>query len=291
MFENAVFSGGGSRCFWQLGFWDGANQAGLGLKETVRYAASTSAGSAIAVSAMLDRGVEALDLFKEMTAANPRNIHWNNLWPGQRGSLLPHMAMYREALQRLLSSSDLEAFGNRQLDFLMSIPPWYLPGALGPLAAFPVYGAEKHLTGVIHPGWTRRLGFKPLVKGTPDCERVEDLVEMILGASCVPPVLPSPGVMGIRVLDGGLIDSVPAHLTDDRDGTTLVLLSKRYSRPLPQVKGRVYVQPSQTIRIDKFDYANPGGLQDTYDLGLRDGERFACSPAVCGTTRSLQRAV
>ena len=45
-FRNAIFAGGGSRCFWQLGFWDGANSAGLGLDRSVDYAASTSAGVA-----------------------------------------------------------------------------------------------------------------------------------------------------------------------------------------------------------------------------------------------------
>ena len=28
-FRNAIFAGGGSRCFWQLGFWEGAKEAGL----------------------------------------------------------------------------------------------------------------------------------------------------------------------------------------------------------------------------------------------------------------------
>jgi hypothetical protein len=35
------------------------------------------------------------------------------------------------------------------------------------------------------------------------------------------------------------------------------------------------VQPSEPIRIDKFDYANPVGLQETYNLGLKDGAQFA----------------
>ena len=53
------------------------------------------------------------------------------------------------------------------------------------------------------------------------------------------------------------------------------MLSKKYRRELPEPGTRVYAQPSEAIRIDKFDYANPQGLQDTYDLGLADGERFA----------------
>ena len=35
MFENAIFAGGGSRCVWQLGFWQGAIAAGLPLDQTV----------------------------------------------------------------------------------------------------------------------------------------------------------------------------------------------------------------------------------------------------------------
>ena len=50
---------------------------------------------------------------------------------------------------------------------------------------------------------------------------------MILAASCVPPVLPSPPFRGQTVLDGGMIDNVPAFLADGRAGQTLVLLSKR----------------------------------------------------------------
>jgi hypothetical protein len=38
---------------------------------------------------------------------------------------------------------------------------------------------------------------------------------------------------------------------------------------------RVYAQPSRQIRIDKFDYANPEGLQETYELGFSDGKAWA----------------
>ena len=72
------FSGGGSRYFWQLGCWDGANDGGLGSNETVDYAVGTRAGCALATAAFPNRGLEALDLFKTLTSANPSNIHWHN---------------------------------------------------------------------------------------------------------------------------------------------------------------------------------------------------------------------
>lgn len=270
-FRNAIFAGGGSRCLWQVGFWDGANAAGGGLSDTVDFAASTSAGCAMATACMLGRGREALDLFKEMTAANPANIHWGNLRPGSGKPLLPHIEMYREALERFLAPTDMASLADKRLAFLMAKFPGYLPSGPGAMLAFLIYGLEKHITGVLHPTWTGKLGFEPVVRGNQEAEHVADLIDIILASSCVPPVLPGKGYKGLRVLDGGVIDNVPAHLADGRDGRTLVLLSKRYRQKLPEDGQRVYVQPSEQIRIDKFDYANPEGLQETYDMGFRDG--------------------
>ena len=69
-FRNAIFAGGGSRCFWQLGFWEGAKEAGLDLQSSVKFAGSTSAGCAMATAAVLDRSHYALTLFKDFTAQN-----------------------------------------------------------------------------------------------------------------------------------------------------------------------------------------------------------------------------
>jgi hypothetical protein len=276
-FRNIIFAGGGSRCMWQLGFWDGANGAGLGLIDTVEYAASVSAGCAMLTAAMLGRGPEAVDLFKELTAANPANIHWKNLRPGSEEPLLPHMKMYRGALETILGPEDLETLSGRRLEFLIARFPRLLPSSLGAIVAFSVYGLEKRLTGALHPTWTRKIGFEPLACGNQEADGIADFINMILASSCVPPVLPSPGYKGIRVLDGGIIDNVPAYLADDREGKTLVLLSKQYKKPLPEHPQRLYVQPSEPIGIDKFDYANPQGLQRTYDLGLKDGEKFAAA--------------
>ncbi|MEM6639669.1 MAG: patatin-like phospholipase family protein [Pseudomonadota bacterium] len=279
-FRNAIFAGGGSRCVWQLGFWEGANRAGLGLDKTVDYAASTSAGCAMATAAMLDRGPEAMAMFLELVARNPANVHWHNLLPGRNGRLLPHIDMYRECLERLLSDDDLAPLQQRRVEFLIARPPRWLNGGLGAMTAFSVYGLEKALTGALHPRWTRRLGFEPVVGGSQDAANIGEFIDTILASSCVPPVLPGGRFRGERMLDGGMIDNVPAFLADGREGATLVLLSKRYRNALPAHRSRVYVQPSEPITIDKFDYANAKGIQWTYDLGIRNGTAFANSERV-----------
>ena len=81
------------------------------------------------------------------------------------------------------------------------------------------------------------------------------------------------------MLDGGLIENIPVRLAADQPGQTLVLASRRYEHELPSTDRVTWVQPSEPIKIDKFDYANPEGLQETFELGLRDGRKFGRSGA------------
>ncbi len=277
-FRNAIFAGGGSRCFWQLGFWEGAKAAGLDLQGSVKFAGSTSAGCAMASAAVLDRSQDALTLFKGFTAQNPKNIHWQNINPLRPGPLLPHGRMYREAMNEFIGPADLQALKKTSVHLLMSSYPKWLTGTIGAATALCIYGLEKTLRkDPIHPKWPAKAGFKPVVGRAEDCETPKDYIDMVLAASCVPPVLPDGRLGNRKVLDGGLIENIPVRLADDEPGDTLVLLSRMYERPLPAKRGVTWVQPSKSIKIDKFDYANPDGLQETFDLGLDDGREFGRS--------------
>ncbi len=277
-FRNAIFAGGGSRCFWQLGFWEGAKESGLDLQSSVKFAGSTSAGCAMATAAVLDRSHYALNLFKDFTARNPRNIHWKNVNPFKRGTLLPHARMYREALKELVGPDDLDTLKQTSVHFLMSGYPKWLGGAIGATTALCIYGLEKTLRrDPIHPRWPVKAGFKSLVGRATDCHTLQDYISMVLAASCLPPILPEGHFGGRKMLDGGLIENIPVRLADEEPGNTLVLVSRKYERALPSTKRITWVQPSKPIKIDKFDYANPSGLQETFDLGIADGQRFGRS--------------
>jgi predicted acylesterase/phospholipase RssA len=277
-FRNAIFAGGGSRCFWQLGFWEGAKESGLDLQGSVKFVGSTSAGCAMASAAVLDRSRDALGLFKDLTEKNPKNIHWKNLNPFRPGALLPHGRMYRAAMNEFIGPDDLARLKRTSVHLLMSAYPAWLNGAIGAAAALCIYGLETTLRkDPIHPKWPARAGFKPLIGRAADCHTPKDYIDMVLAASCVPPVLPE-GRFGDRnVLDGGLIENIPVRLADNEPGETLVLLSRKYESGLPAAQGVTWVQPSQPIKIDKFDYANPDGLQETFELGLDDGREFGRS--------------
>ena len=120
-FRNAIFAGGGSRCFWQLGFWEGAKQSGLDLQGSVEFVGSTSAGCAMATAAVLDRAHDALSIFQGFTKENPKNIHWWNLHPFRPGRLFPHASMYRQALDTFIGHDDLATIKSSSISWRRSV--------------------------------------------------------------------------------------------------------------------------------------------------------------------------
>ncbi len=274
-YRNVVFAGGGSRCFWQLGFFDGAKDEGFDLHAAAEVVGATSARSAMAIVSILGRTDRALEIFTRLTDENPANVHYWNLRPGARRPVLPHLEMYRGAMEEFLGPGDLEAIHDADLRLLMSEPPRYAPERLAAVLGLGAYSLEKAVRAPLHPDYARRLGFRPIVGRARDCRTKEELIAMVLAASCVPPVLPGGTYLGRVVLDGGLLDNIPVVLVEDEPGDTLALLSKRHGEPLRGRAGVDYAQPREPIAIDKFDYANPAGVRETYAQGVRDGVAFA----------------
>jgi hypothetical protein len=143
------------------------------------------------------------------------------------------------------------------------------------LAGFLAYTLEKHLKGPLHPRWSLALGFRPETARVADCADSRELAELILASSCTPPVLPRMRRNGRPVLDGGLIDNVPAAVLTPADEPALVLLSRRYPpAKLRNRGGLTYIQPSRDPLVGKWDYTDPKGFLATYRLGREDARRF-----------------
>jgi|GEM_PF-1026598 len=73
-----------------------------------------------------------------------------------------------------------------------------------------------------------------------------------------------------------MVDNVPVHALPPGagDGITLVLLTRRYPRPLPQTAHRFYIQPSHRVPVSGWDYTNPHGIRVAYELGRNDARQL-----------------
>lgn len=270
-FEQAVLAGGGNRCWWQAGFWSVAQRHGL----APRRIAGVSAGASTACMVTADRTEAALAYYDVITRRNRRNFYPGNWLRGERA--FPHATIYRTALLTLLDAAALEKLhaGPEILIQVARLPRWLGPRS-GTVAGILAYQYEKKVRKVLHPTLGQRLGFHPEVIPVRACRTPDELADLILASSCTPPFTPVFRLHGRPVLDGGMVDNVPVDALPAAvpPAPTLVLLSRRYTRPLPQRADRVYVQPSRAVPVKGWDYADPEGIRAAFDLGVEDGERF-----------------
>lgn len=272
-FKTVVFSGGGSRCLWQVGFWDTVAPE-LGLKPEI--VAGVSAGAAMAAMVVAGTSGTGLRLIKEATAANRKNFYFSRLFTGEPA--FPHYRIYRNTVVSALDDSALRKIkAGPEIRIMFAHPPVYLGARSGTFAGLLAYVLEKHTTHPVHPKLASKLGYTASVVKLNDCNTADEMADLIMCSSCTPPFVPILRYKDKITLDGGIIDNVPVYALgeDAKRGDMLVLMSRIHNeKRIPKVPGRVYVQPSSNPPISKWDYTSPEGLQKSYDLGRTDGEFF-----------------
>ena len=270
-YKAVVFAGGGARCFWQAGFWKAVAPA---LASPPQVVTAVSAGASTACHALAGTFQRSLEYYLEGHAVRAREGYKRsplNLRPDHE-----RVVFYRRAFTEVIRGEPLERLrSGPELRVLMAAPPVWAPGSLGILVGFLAYTLEKSLVQPLHPTWAQRLGFRPVVGVANQCDTVEQVAELVLASSCVPPIMEPVHWQGQSVLDGGLIDNAPLALLTAQERPALIMLTRRY--PAGKLRGHpglTYVQPSEPLPISKWESANPTALQAAVDLGLADGERF-----------------
>jgi predicted acylesterase/phospholipase RssA len=270
-YDAVVFAGGGCRCFWQAGFWTAAQPA-LGLEP--RRVAGVSAGSAFACAIFAGVLDQVLDEFVERVAANPRNAYPGNALGD--APIFPHEGIYRGTI---LATLDQAAIERLHAGPEIRIAVGRRPAWSGPRLAFALglvaFLAEQPGRGRVHAVWGRRFGFRHEMASVRQCRTPEELADLVLHSSCTPPITPFYDRDGDVVFDGGIVDAAPVEAAGPAE-RTLVLLTRAFpEEALPQRPGLTYAKPSEPVPVAKWDYTSPDLVRRTFELGLRDGERFA----------------
>jgi len=270
-YNAVVFSGGGCRCFWQAGFYNVLSER---YNFFPKVLAGVSAGATMACIVSSRRIQESLNFFKEITRKNKKNIYLYNFFT--RNSLFPHFDIYSQAIYNTLDDKAFHAVKQGpDIRVLLTHPPRCLGSYSGAFLGFFAYTLEKMLFEPLHPSFPTQIGYRAKVVSIKACPTKESLADLLLQSSCTPPIIPFLKRDGKPVYDGGLIDNVPERIINTSRQKILILLTRKYAKnKIPDVKGRTYVQPSQPITIKKWDYTNPKGIQEAFDLGKKDAESF-----------------
>ncbi len=266
-----TFAGGGNRAFYQLGLllmW------GDELVPRTRAIASCSAGACVAVMYLAGRHAEAHRFWLGRREGVTRNFDWAKLLRGDRAA--PQGAIYKATLLHALADGGFDRVRAVPFPILVLAArfPRLLPGAAATLLGVGARQLEKVMRkGVVHPAFGRAVGFTPAVFDARDCETPEELSALVLASSATPPFTPLGRFRNTPLLDGGIVDNVPAFAAEAVDGVdrNLVLLTKVYPHAIIGRRGtRLYIAPTVPPPIGRWDYTRPELLAETIALGERE---------------------
>lgn len=271
VFDSIVLAGGGSRCFWQIGFIETIKKE---INFNPKQYATVSGSSAMTAMLLSETSKKGIDYFKKITAVNEKNFYPKNLF--KKDAVFPQFEMYKDVLKNFINSDVLQNIKRGpKFNILITRKPKYLGARLGTFIGMMSYNIEKSISNPVHPIYASKLGFSPQTIKANDLSTPDELIELILASSCTPPLLPILKWKGKVALDGGLIDNVPVVSLDENPGKTLVLLTRKYPEAnIPNTPDRTYVQPSEKIPIEKWEYSSPEGIEKTYQLGIDDAKKF-----------------
>ncbi len=271
-----TFAGGGNRCFYQIGFWQ---QFADKLAPRLAAVAGVSAGACMQALWIAGRLRECEIFFRGRRGGVHRNLDWTALL--RRDSLAPHESVYRDTLMFACEDGGFEKI--RACPFpiyvLAAAIPKRLPPRVGTLVGYGAYLLEKRLKpGMIHPSLGRRLGFRPWIRDARECESPDELVDLILASSATPPFTPLGRLQGRHLIDGGLVDNVPAFVPEQVASVrrNIVVMTRPYPQEVLGAKGqRFYVAPPYMPPASVWDYRRNAPVEHALELGRAEAHALA----------------
>ncbi len=266
-FEGLVFSGGGTRCFWQGGFLEAVHEP-LGLRPA--RIAAVSGGALSACAWIGGRAKALLDIMGDAFADQDSNL---GEAPGQDSHRpTPHQSLYRDVVEETLNADAVRRVADGpKLEITLARPPRHLPLRAGAMLALVLYEIDRKARSSPHTALPVMIGSKALRVDARAAAREGKLHDLVCAAAVIPPVFALPCWQGERVMDAGTCDNAP--MPEPEQGGTLILLTRRY-RNTPDRPDRLYVAPSDETPADKIDFTDKEKIEKTWRLGNRDGKEF-----------------
>ncbi|MEO0636009.1 MAG: patatin-like phospholipase family protein [Pseudomonadota bacterium] len=268
-FQQLVFSGGGTRCFWQGGFLNTVREP---LNIVPQRITGVSGGALSAASFIARNGEKVLRVMGDAFEANARDRQVPLAILRGKSA---HERIYRSVVAETMDVEAVDAIANGpQFHITLSVPPQWLPTAPAVYLSFLAYKLDQTVRSNPHISLPGKLGARNVRVDARQAARDGVLVDLICAAATIPPVFSIvqwPPQSGPFIMDGGTTDNAPMPHPDE--GDTLVLMTRRYRR-LPANPHCVYVEPTTPVPASKLDFTDRTKIERGWAIGQADGERF-----------------
>ncbi|WP_246052309.1 patatin-like phospholipase family protein [Leptospira idonii] len=280
MYEvSLAIAGGGCKAFYGLGIGKALRNWGVRFNEV----SGVSAGAAMALCILSETEDETVEYFEEITKRNSSNFHFSNLLRGER--TFPHEDMYRRGIRFGMRFDRILASGVKVI--------------IHTVRAYPKENSLKNkfrLARLIsETGRAFLLDDRDRSEGIPanriseivkkwnmedvdftekDFSNQEVIEQFILNSSSIPPIVDFQSVNNEYYLDGGLTN----NLVIEKFAPNAKIIAIHYEPATivgkdPDLLRKTYImRPSKRLPITSFDYTNPQGVREAYELGIADAE-------------------
>lgn len=266
-YQQLVFSGGGTRCFWHGGFLEATREP---LQIQPERITGVSGGALSGACFIGECGKTLLENMGEAFLDVDSNLDFEGDEPGDQ--LTPHQAVYCQVVKKTLHGEvEQRVADGPQFQVLLAHPPARKHPKASTLPLTLAYWLDLRIRSTPELKFTKWAGLEQDLVDAREAARQGKLADLICNAAVIPPVFNLQGWNGKKVVDGGLACKAPMPTPDE--GNTLVLLTRRF-RNLPQDDRRVYVEVSRETPADKLDFTDREAIEATWELGRRDGLRF-----------------
>ena len=267
-FEQLVFSGGGTRCFWHGGF---ASVVAPAIRLEPDRVSAVSGGALSACAFLADVEERLYEVMGGALAARGSNVSvsWDEV---QENGLTPHQQMYREIVTDTLDDAAIARIADGpSFQVLLTHPPFESMPKLSTLPMMVAYEIDMAVRSSPHVVSADALGADRVLVDAREAARGGELIDLVCAAAVIPPVFNVQGWRGRPVVDGGMAGKAP--MPDPDRGRTMILLTRKF-RNLPEHPDRVYVEPGESVPADKIDFTDRGKVEASWAAGKEDGRAF-----------------
>ncbi|MBC7932825.1 MAG: patatin-like phospholipase family protein, partial [Rubrivivax sp.] len=240
--------------------------------------AACSAGACVAALLLSGRDAEVTERWKRERGGATKNFEWPRLLAGRNP--MRHEEVYRAALLHAFDDGGFERIREQPFPFLILTTafPKMIPSVAAALLGICLYKLGKRTDGGKRdPPLTLRAGFTGAAYDARDCASPVELANLIIASSATPPFTSIGRFAGRRLLDGGIIETVPAFLVEAVPGIkrNVVLLTSPPETDARDGEGRrLYVGPSAILPLKSWDLTRPHLIDDVIVQGEHDADNY-----------------
>lgn len=277
---NLAVAGGGCKAFYALGFGSKLREWGVRFKGM----SGVSAGAAMILCILSETEEKSVEYIASLTRRNEKNFHLSRIFKKQRP--FPHENMYRRTIRYGLNFSKvrnssvkiyiqaIEAIPKQKDKLGDFINKAKLISQTARAYILDEIDKEKGLEANRVRKIVEKWNLKEVIYTNEDLNDERVLEQIILNSSSIPPVVGFQNDNQVYYLDGGLTNNLLLEvfpLYEKKIGiyyekTTIV------GKDPKVLENTLLIYPSRPLKITSFDYTNPEGLIDTFELGRRDAE-------------------